>query len=61
MKNQNPFIRSTNHCCNGCQGGCKNDCGKKQNCRDDKDKNPCVFCPPCRLKIYRFFNTPSGL
>lgn len=46
MSKQNPFTRSTNHCCNGCQTGCKNDCNNKPSCCDDKDKNPCVFCPP---------------
>ncbi len=46
MNKQDPFMRSTNHCCNSCQGGCKNDCNKKHTCCDDKDKNPCVFCPP---------------
>ena len=42
MSKQNPFIRSTNQCCNGCQTVCNN----KPSCCDDKDKNPCVFCPP---------------
>lgn len=46
MNKQNPFMRSTNHCCNSYQGGCKNDCNNKSSCCDDKDKNPCVFCPP---------------
>ncbi|MBQ9070233.1 MAG: collagen-like protein [Clostridia bacterium] len=46
MSKQNPFTRSTNRCCNSCQSGCKNDCNNKPTCCDDKDKNPCVFCPP---------------
>lgn len=47
MRKQNLFTRSTNHGCNGSQtGGCKNDCNNKPTCCDDKDKNPCVFCPP---------------
>lgn len=41
MSKQNPFMRSTDNCCNGCQGSCNN----KPTC-DSKDKNPCVFCPP---------------
>ena len=45
MSKENPFMRSTNHCCNGCQNGCNN-CSNKPTCCDDKDKNPCVFCPP---------------
>ena len=45
MKKQNPFMRSTNHCCNSCQSTCK-DGYNKATCCDDKDKNPCVFCPP---------------
>ncbi len=46
MSKQNPFMRSANHCCNDCQIGCKNDCNHKPTCCDDKDKNPCAFCPP---------------
>ena len=46
MKKQYPFTRSTNHCCQGYQIGCKNGCNNKPACCDDKDKNPCVFCPP---------------
>ena len=45
MNKQNPCMRSSNHCCNNCQGGCINDCNNKPPC-DDNDKNPCVFCPP---------------
>ena len=45
MKKQNPFMRSTNQCCNNCQDDCKNNCNKPT-CCDDKDENPCVFCPP---------------
>lgn len=57
MSRQNPFMRSTNdRYCNNCQNGCQNDC--QNNCNDqppccddrddchDKDKNPCVVCPP---------------
>ena len=57
MNRQNPFMRSTNdRYCNNCQNGCQNDC--QNNCNDhppccdgrdnchDKDKNPCVVCPP---------------
>lgn len=46
MQKQNPFTRSTNHCCNGCQTGCNDGCNNKATRCDDKDKNPCVFCPP---------------
>ena len=46
MKKENPFMRSANYCCNGCQTGYKNDCNNKPSCCEDKDKNPCVFCPP---------------
>ena len=46
MSKQNPFMRSTDNCCNGCQDGCKNSCNNKPTCCDSKDKNPCVFCPP---------------
>jgi len=46
MKKDDCFMRSTNRCCNGCQSGCKNNCNNKPSCCDDKDKNPCVFCPP---------------
>ena len=42
MSKQNPFIRSTNQCCNGCQTVCNN----KPSCCDDRNENPCVFCPP---------------
>ena len=45
MSKQNPFMRSTNQCCNSCQNGCKSNCNKPT-CCDDKDKNPCVLCPP---------------
>lgn len=57
MSRQNPFMRSTNNrYCNNGQNGCQNDC--QNNCNDqppccddrddchDKDKNPCVVCPP---------------
>ena len=46
MSKQNPFMRSTNCCCNGCQSCCKNGCDSQSTCCDDKDKNPCAFCPP---------------
>ena len=46
MSKENPFTRSTNHFCNSCQTNCKNDCNNKSTCCNDKDKNPCVFCPP---------------
>jgi len=60
MSRQNPFMRSTNdRCCNNCQNGyqndCQNNCNDQQSCCDDrcesddchdKDKNPCVVCPP---------------
>lgn len=46
MNKQNPFMRSTNYCCNDRQSTCKNGCGNKMNSCDDKDKNPCVLCPP---------------
>ncbi|MBP3308560.1 MAG: collagen-like protein [Clostridia bacterium] len=45
MSKQNPFKRSADHCCGGCRGGCKPEGCDKPNC-SDKDKNPCVFCPP---------------
>lgn len=52
MSRQNLFMRSTNdRYCNNCQNGCQNDCQNNCNnqppcCDDDKDKNPCVVCPP---------------
>ncbi len=48
MSRQNPFMRSTgNRCCNNCQNDCQNNCNDQQSCcDDDKDKNPCVVCPP---------------
>ncbi len=47
MSRQNPFMRSTgDRCCNNCQNGCQNNCNDQQSCCDDKDKNPCVICPP---------------
>ena len=48
MSRQNPFIRSTgDRYCNNCQNGCQNNCNDQQSCcNDDKDKNPCVVCPP---------------
>ena len=46
MKKQNPFMRSTKQCFNSWQPVCKNGCSNKQNCCDDNDENPCVFCPP---------------
>ncbi len=45
MSRQNPFIRSTNdRYCNNCndQPPC---CDNRDDCHD-KDKNPCVVCPP---------------
>lgn len=48
MSRQNPFMRSTgDRYCNSCQNGCQNNCNDQQSCCDgDKDKNPCVVCPP---------------
>ena len=46
MNKENPFMRSTNRCCNSCQNDCRNNCGNKPTCCDDKDRNPCAFCPP---------------
>ncbi|MBE6537663.1 MAG: collagen-like protein [Ruminococcaceae bacterium] len=46
MSKQNPFMRSSNRCYNSCQKGCQNDCNHEPNCCDDRDKNPCAFCPP---------------
>ena len=48
MSRQNPFMRSTGNCyCNNCQNGCQSNCNNQQSCCDkDKNKNPCVVCPP---------------
>ena len=57
MSKQNSFMRSTNdsyrnNCQNGCQNDCQNSCNDQPPCYDDrddchdKDKNPCVVCPP---------------
>ena len=48
MSRQNPFMRSTgDRYCNNCQNGCQNNCNDQQPCcDDDRDKNPCVVCPP---------------
>ena len=46
MSKQNPFMRSTNHCRDGFQNNCNNDCNNNPICCNDKDDNPCVFCPP---------------
>ena len=48
MNRQNPFMRSTgDRFCNNCRNGCQNNCNDPQSCcDDDKDKNPCVVCPP---------------
>ena len=46
MSKQNPFMRSTNHCCDGFQNNCNNDCNNNPIYCNDKDDNPCVFCPP---------------
>ena len=48
MNRQNPFMRSSgDRNCNNCQNGCQNNCNDQQSCcDDDKDKNPCVVCPP---------------
>jgi len=57
MSKQNQFMRSTDYrYCNNCQNGYQNDCPNHCNdrppcCNDrddchDKDKNPCVVCPP---------------
>ena len=48
MSRQNPFLRSTgDRYCNNCQNGCQNNCNDPHSCcDDDKDKNPCVVCPP---------------
>lgn len=48
MSRQNPFMRSSSdRYCNNCQNGCQNNCNDQQSCcDDDKDKNPCVVCPP---------------
>ena len=44
MSRQNPFMRSTNdRHCNNCQNECNN---QSPCCDDDKDRNPCVVCPP---------------
>jgi len=57
MSRQNPFMRNTNdryynNCQNGYQNNCKNSCNNhppycddRDDCHD-KDKNPCVICPP---------------
>ena len=45
MNKQNPFTRSTNPYCQGCENGCNKGC-RKPTCCDDKDKDPCVLCPP---------------
>ena len=48
MSKRNPFTRSTgDRYCNNCQNGCQNNCNDQPSCCDDeKDKNPCVVCPP---------------
>ena len=48
MSRQNPFMRGTgNRFCKNCQNGCQNNCNDQHSCcDDDKDKNPCVVCPP---------------
>ncbi len=49
MIRQNPFMRNTNDpYCNHCQNGCNHQppcCDERDDCHD-KDKNPCVVCPP---------------
>ena len=40
MSKQNPFTRSVNRFCDGCQIGCENDCNDKSTCCDDKDNRP---------------------
>ena len=41
-------MRGMGNCyCNKCHGSCQNNCINQQPCCDnDKDKNPCVVCPP---------------
>ena len=49
MNRQNPFTRSTNdRYGNNRPNGGQNNCNDPQPCccDDDKDKNPCVVCPP---------------
>lgn len=47
MSRYNPFMRSTgNRYCNNCQDGCQNNCNDQHSGCDDKDKNPCIVCPP---------------
>ncbi len=44
MSRQNSFMQNGNECnCNECQGNCNN---QQHCCCDDRDKNPCVVCPP---------------
>lgn len=42
MSRQNSF----GDCCRSCQNGYRNSCNNQQSRCDDKDKNPCVVCPP---------------
>ena len=39
-------MRSTDHCCNGFKVGCRKGCNNKPARCDEKDKEPCVSCPP---------------
>lgn len=44
MSRQNSFIPNGNECnCNECQGNFNN---QQHCCCDDRDKSPCVVCPP---------------
>lgn len=47
MSRQNSFMRGTgDRYCGNCQNNGQNNCNDQQSCCDDKDKNPCVVCPP---------------
>ena len=47
MSRQNPFARGTgDRYCSNCQNDGPNNCNDQQSCCDDKEKNPCVVCPP---------------
>ena len=47
MSRQNSFMRGTDdRYCGNCQNDSQNNCNDQQSCCDDKDKNPCVVCPP---------------
>lgn len=47
MSRQNPFARGTgDRYCSNCPNDGPNNCNDQRSCCDDKEKNPCVVCPP---------------